>query len=69
MRSGQWARALSLAQAALQRAPRNPFALRTAVLAACHLQDEKTARALFRRVPPRGQRAVRQQCAEQGVVL
>jgi serine/threonine-protein kinase len=69
MRSGQWARALSLAQAALQRAPRNPFALRTAVLAACHLQDEKTARALFRRVPPRGQRAVRQQCAEQGVEL
>jgi serine/threonine-protein kinase len=69
MRSGQWARALSLAQAALQHAPRNPFALRTAVLAACHLQDEKTARALFRRVPPRGQRAVRQQCAEQGVEL
>jgi serine/threonine-protein kinase len=69
MRSGQWARALSLAQAALQRTPRNPLALRTAVLAACHLQDEKTARTLFRRVPPRGQRALRQQCTEQGVEL
>ncbi len=66
MRSGQWARALSLAQAALQRAPRNPLALRTAVLAACHLRDEQTARALFRRVPQRG---LRQQCAEQGVLL
>jgi hypothetical protein len=39
------------------------------VVAACHLQDEKTARALLRRVPPRGQRALRQQCADQGVLL
>jgi hypothetical protein len=69
MRSGQWARALSLAQAALQRTPRNPLALRIAVVAACHLHDEATARTLLRRVPQRGQRAVRQQCAEQGVLL
>jgi serine/threonine-protein kinase len=69
MRAGQWAHALSLAQTALQRAPRNPLALRTAVLAACHLHDETTARSLLRRVPIRGQRALRQQCADQGVLL
>jgi hypothetical protein len=68
-RAGQWAQALSLAEAALQRAPRNPVALRTAVLAACHLGDENTARALLRRIPLRGQRALRQQCAAQGVLL
>src|SRR5262249_9781873 len=48
MQHGNYARALSLAQGALQRAPRNPAALRMGVLAACHLKDEKTARALLR---------------------
>jgi len=69
LRSGQWARALSLAQAALQRAPRSTLALRTAVVAACHLHDEATAHALIRRVPLRSQRTLRQQCADQGVLL
>jgi len=69
MQRGDYARALSLAQGALQHAPRNPAALRMGVLAACHLKDERTARALLRRVPPLRQRALRQQCAALDVLL
>ena len=69
MQRGDYARALSLAQGALQHAPRNPAALRMGVLAACHLKDERTARTLLRRVPPLRQRALRQQCAALDVLL
>jgi thioredoxin-like negative regulator of GroEL len=69
MQHGDYARALSLAQGALQRAPRNPAALRMGVLAACHLKDEKTARALLRRLPVGRQRMLRQQCASLDVLL
>ena len=69
MQRGDYARALSLAQDALQRAPRNPAALRMGVLAACHLRDERTARALLRRIPLGRQRALRQQCAALNVLL
>ena len=42
------------------------LALRIGVVSACHLRDEATARTLLRRIPPGRQRALRQQCAEQG---
>jgi hypothetical protein len=66
---GEWDQALSAARTVLQRTPRSPLALRIGVVSACHLQDEATARALLRRIPSNRQRALRQQCAAQGVLL
>jgi tetratricopeptide (TPR) repeat protein len=68
-RAGDWPKALSAAEAALRRTPRNLAALRIGVVAACHLRDESTARSLLRRVPLGRQRMLRQECARQGVLI
>ena len=66
---GEWDQALAAAKTILQRTPRSPLALRIGVVSACHLRDEATARTLLRRIPSNRQRALRQQCAAQGVLL
>jgi serine/threonine-protein kinase len=68
-RAGQWARALSLAEAVLQRTPRSLPALAVAVVSACHTRKPETARTLLKRLPQGRQRALRQRCAEQGILL
>ena len=67
--AGQWDQALSRAEAVLQRMPRNLRALGIGVTAACHLKRDSVARSLMRRMPLPRQRAMRQLCAREGVLL
>jgi len=67
--AGQWDQALSRAEVVLQRMPRNLRALGIGVTAACHLKRDGVARSLLRRMPLPRQRAMRQLCAREGVLL
>ena len=67
--AGRWEPALTHAEAVLQRTPRNLRALGIGVTAACHLRRDGVARSLLRRMPPPRQRAMRQLCAREGVLL
>ena len=69
IRHGDWDRALSLAQAVLQRTPRSLPAVIAGVTAACHLKNEQAARSLLKRIPPPRQRALRRLCADEDVRL
>ncbi|HEY0993118.1 MAG TPA: hypothetical protein VGD80_38960, partial [Kofleriaceae bacterium] len=67
--AGQWEQALSHAETVLQRMPRNLRALSIGVQSACHLKRDSVARSLLRRMPGPRQRAMRQLCAREGVLL
>jgi len=67
--AGQWEQALSHAETVLQRMPRNLRALSIGVQSACHLKRDSVARSLLRRLPGPRQRAMRQLCAREGVLL
>ena len=66
---GEWAEALARAESVLSRAPRNLPAVTIAATAACHLKKDQKARAMIKRLPPARQRALRQLCTQEGVLL
>ena len=68
-RLGHWDQALSLAEAALKAAPRNPAVLTVAITAACHLNKAQIAQTLFQQMPPIRRRPLRRVCAEAGIEL